>query len=234
MKLTHVGSLPFLDINKALDYTFLWDIPVLPSLPILDKNQFLGEDIKTLLDLNRLGLNSKKELEPFYFEPFIKELKARSMTRFKYQLIGPVTFYEMNKDKFEFNELVDFFEIKYSCLLKNLQGYGELLFVLDEPLLDKNYDFYRSERGNSFIKKLETSAEIFIHSCAQLELEKTQGYTHYLNIDLSLYDRNEKKLEEIQFPGSSKLGHAKYLSPSCGLALKTEKQCFEILSRLKH
>lgn len=245
MKITHVGSLPFLNPKEAIDYTFKWDIPVLFTLPKLDPSQFMGEDLAFYLDIREASIGelkldkkyyqSTKKIIPKYLDDFLRAKEENEIHPLKFQMIGPVTFYEMinNKKKINFFDLVEFMQEKYCKLCESLAQYGELIFVLDEPMLDYNYEFYSSREGLLLLKTLEESAEVFIHSCAKLHLERTQNYTHYLNIDMTLYDKNDQNLDQIIFPGGESLPYAKYLSPSCGLALKKVNECLDILAELR-
>lgn len=248
MKLTHIGSLPFLSVNQALDYTFKWDIPVLFTLPKLNSSEFIGHDLLNLMGIDYgSGVNflkidpefksKAKEITPFYLEPFLKKLKAHGSKKFKYQLLGPVSFYHLiqNKDLISFGEFSEFLLGKYKTLVASLAKHADLLFVLDEPFLANQTQFYTESK---FIDELaKAGAEVFIHCCAKLSVEDIKSLSSIINIDLHLYSDDEiSRFSPLEFPGftwsstdlpqnigvlKKSTNNAQFLSPSCGLAFKS-------------
>jgi hypothetical protein len=248
MKLTHIGSLPFLSVAQALDYTFKWDVPVLFTLPKLNSCEFIGHDLLSLMGVDYgSGVNFLKidpefktkaiDIIPFHLEPFIKRLKAHGSKQFKYQLLGPISFYHLiqNKDSISFGEFSEFLLYKYKTLLASLSEHGDLIFVLDEPFLANQVHFYTESK---FIDELTKSgAEVFIHCCAKLKVEDIKQLSSIINIDYHLYNDSEvSQFSPLEFPGftwssqdlpqnigvlKKSMNNAQFLSPSCGLAFKS-------------
>ena len=130
MQTTHVGSLPFKCLNQALDYTFEWDIPVLFTLPQISSQEFMGFDLISILaiggsqnqktlSLRDDYLNCKKEITPLHLDAFIEYKDHKKFNKFKYQVIGPVSLFQMisNKDEIQFEGLVSFLKDKYYQLI---------------------------------------------------------------------------------------------------------------------
>ena len=247
--LTHVGSLPFLDITTALEYTFRFDIPVLFSLPILDPNQFMGFDILHLLDIksplakeNEFELKehfweSENKIKPYYQDEFLAKAKMKRVEKVKFQLIGPYTFYKLQQNSLQqtsFEKIASFLLIKYQDVLKTLTADISLFFCIDEPMLS-SASFEEISLVKKFVQDLAKveGAETAIHCCAKLTLEQLNHLEGImLNLDTSLYDEAfiERHREFFRFPGIPLQGikgdlskickDARYVSPSCGLALK--------------
>lgn len=259
MKSTHVGSLPFLSINQALDYTFKYDVPVLPTLPRFDDKQFIGADVVYMLDLGkfddrRMLLNddfhkSTKELIPFWANDFFARFKGSGKDEFKYQSIGPISFYTMAKKnkKVDFKVVYDLLMTKYSSLLKQLKNEGDFLFVLDEPLLFE--DFQNTYPAlESFCEELKgIHSNLAIHCCGKLSIFQLNQCTTPMSIDFNLYSEEEiLQLKNEIIPGVTYLEEepeylkliregkisAKYITPSCGLAYKTLDEVDIILDNL--
>lgn len=259
MKTTHVGSLPFLSINQALDYTFKFDVPVLPTLPKLDEKQFIGADIVHLLGLGRFSdgrmlldndfYKTSKELIPFWASDFFARFKGSGRSEFKYQSIGPISFYRMAKKykEIDFKAVYDLLMTKYSILLKQLKNEGDFLFVLDEPMLfeDFNNTYPALE---SFCEELKSiHANFAVHCCGKLKPHQLNQCSPVMSIDFNLYSEQEiLELKREIIPGVTfydekpaylhllKDGNfsAKYITPSCGLAYKTLDEVDMILENL--
>jgi methionine synthase II (cobalamin-independent) len=262
VSLTHVGSLPHKDLSSALDYTFKFDLPVLFTLPNLDENQYMGKDIVTQLgigdyslehqiSLNKNYMNSKERLKPPFLHEFLNELKSKGRTGFKYQLIGPVTFFHLlGKTEFSIEEVGEFLAKKYIDLLKLLGPFGLELFILDEPVLGNSTEGQR-EYLKTFLIELykKTNINTGLHVCSKLEpnaLMKFEGFV--LNLDYSLYSSDEiASIKETNFIGLShgglsdchkaedfnkNLADKVFLSPSCGLAFHQIDEIDNIFNNL--
>lgn len=246
MQTTHVGSLPFKSVDQGLQYTFEWDVPVLFSLPQMSTQEFMGADLTAMLDIGEISANggiifkndyfkSSKKILPFHFDAFIKLKDHNRINKFKYQLIGPVTLYQMisNREKIDFADLVKFLKDKYFQLIKKLSLYGDLVFVIDEPLLKHNINFYEND---DFIKELQAlGAEAYIHCCDKLNYKKVGDFKKNLHLDMELYPNEFMDfmigsdfigLEDpdlyYSFFAAEKLkvkAYFKYISPSCGLGI---------------
>lgn len=261
---THVGSLPFTNPKDAINYSFQFDLPVLFSLPNFDSSQFMGKDIVDMLDIgvytndHKIELNetyqlSTKEINPPFLDLFIEEMSKRGKSNFKYQLVGPITFYKLvsSTDDVCLEEIGEFLFQKYKNLLNTLRPLGLKYFSLDEPSL----------RGASsdeilflvdFTTKLEevTKTAIIIHSCAKLDLENIGKLRQLaLNLDLSLYSNEEiSKLGSIKFIGFAKgtpnpqhkigaildkMAKKCFILPSCGLVYENEQSLEHLFNNLR-
>lgn len=244
MKTTHVGSLPFKTVAEALDYTFLWDVPVLFSLPQMRSQEFMGRDLLTMLgveatrSLDKAFYKSKRELIPFHLKEFLRfREEKKNGSLFKYQLIGPVTFYQMlpNKNEIDFNFLKDFLLEKYIRLIEKLAVHGDIFFVLDEPMLGSHISFYSDKIYLNELSKV--CKHSYIHCCDKLDLSTLEKIKSSLHLDMKLYPEllssgelaNEfiglDKLSDLKFSDKSK-----FISPSCGLGIKKPSEILELPS----
>lgn len=194
IKTTHVGSLPFLDIKSALAYTFEWDIPALFTLPMKNKFEFLGNDLiaslgfEPTLNLPRDYFKSRQEIAPHHLVQFLTfGEKIGKLESFKIQFPGPVTLYSMleNQDEIKFHELSEFLLEKYLVSIANLQKYGDILFVLDEPLLRNNILFY--EKSATLLQLKETGSDVFVHCCDKIDLAQLENSLGSMHLDIGLY-----------------------------------------------
>lgn len=244
---THVGSLPFLDIDSALEYTFKWDVPTLFTLPKLNKLELLGLETLRALGLNPAPNQSdinlpldyfqrSNDLTPLHLDMFLRfGEKVDKLSKFKVQFTGPVTLYSLlkNKEQINFMELSQFLLEKFVRCSERLQKYGDIIFVLDEPLLRENLLFYEKSKYLEALKK--TRAEVFIHCCDKLDLTQLSQSLTSMHLDIDLYNDDPKfppltlpfvGLDvKLSIPPSIngiklfKESSLKYISPPCGLAL---------------
>lgn len=261
MQTTHVGSLPFKSVDQALNYTFKWDVPVLFTLPQMSSQEFMGADLTAILDIGEISSNgevilkkdyfkSSKKVLPFHFDAFIKLKDHNKINKFKYQLIGPVTLYQIisNREEIDFDDLVKFLKDKYFQLIKKLSLYGDLVFVIDEPLLKHNLNFYEND---DFIKELEAlGAEVYLHCCDKLNYKKLGDFKKDLHLDMGLFPNElmnfmivsdfiglEKPDSYHSFFAAEKLkvkAHFKYISPSCGLGISRVDEMLSLPESFKN
>ncbi len=254
---THIGSLPFTDINTALDYTFQFDLPVLFTLPSFGAEHFMGADLCYQLGiLNSVKVNGGleisenkkfKSINPFFFREFVK---AKGNKEFKYQIIGPYTLSKMIINsgpslKKISEELIP----PIKALIQSLEEEGLILLSFDEPLL-----FQANEEElqivKEFIKELKKEKVNFsVHVCSDIPLASCLKLEAPLNLDISTLKIGfESYLPFMNIIGLSKgtlnlqgfmgtnllkyLGNV-YISPSCGLYGRTPEFCHSILSNLR-
>lgn len=229
---THVGSLPFLTLEKALDYTFRFDVPVLFTLPKLYEHQFIHKEIFEI----------SKHKRPYFYEEFKQKAKEKGVKKIKYQLLGPVSFFALNlNQKMEIDNFLNLHKMCVDLLQKDF----ELLYVLDEPLLDRVNDesfAVLKSLSESLIQK--DSLELAIHCCAKLPSEMLGKFNFCpLNLDIALYDHFSLDKEMFIFPGINlnkkhldqefkNNNILRYISPSCGLALNNVKELDTLFNRL--
>ena len=253
---THVGSLPYKNIDEAMEYTFKWDVPVLFTLPQLDKSQFLGSDVLNLLGIdfkwrdNQLHIpkdyfKSSKNIVPFYFEEFQKTCDKKHIELMKYQLSGPVTLYSLlgNKSEVSFSEFSAFLLERYSRCIEDLKKRRGVFFVLDEPLLRNNIDFYRKNEIDNLFQN--SSDYFFIHCCDRLQMDEVSEILELLHLDLGLYQEDTIRLmKNCKFIGmedfdliknlnSLYLRAPRFISPSCGLALKDVMELDQLIAKFQ-
>lgn len=259
---THVGSLPFTDVDKALDYTFKFDLPVLFSLPARNENEFMGKDIVTQLGLGQYTKDHKiilkddfflsyASIRPPYLKEFFDRLKESKHKCFKYQLIGPISFFKLIKDSKNSIQIVtDFLLIKYAKLLEEISSFHKCIFVLDEPLMFQG-SIEEIIIFNNFIDKLSqiSNCDIGVHLCCKLDPSIIELIScTFKNLDLNLYSSKEiSSLGVLNFVGLAdggvssqeiigiikpKLNVISYICPSCGLFYKNEESLKQVFNNL--
>lgn len=243
MKLTHVGSLPFKDLDQALDFTFQFDLPVLPSLPQVDSNFFMDKEIFSFTQ------STQEDFIPHGEKLFFKRLKGQ----FKYQNIGPISFTHTQK-KYDFNSSLKILGNLYSKLFKRWSD-KDFIFIFDEPL----YFMASDDEKRAAIGFYQNLMEMFpkiqfgLHCCSKLnrlDLEKL-SFFNYLNIDLHLYQSSDipsdqenvfkmaavldfKDLADINEDLQDKVvTYCQFLTPTCGLALTNEANINSIFNELE-
>ncbi len=250
---THIGSLPYVDVEPALDFTFDFDLPVLFTLPKLDSNQYMQNELLTLLNLGHVQnkqiiladnyLEVNKDIRPFYADEFFSKLKREKQDQFKYQLIGPLSFYKLIKQEIPIQEVFDFLLVKYQTLVRDLNVYGKLYFSIDEPLLSMATDGELKLLVDFFNKlKSANSGKTFIHLCCKLEQQQLSFFdSSWLNLDLSLYASDYFNstcfwgLKSGLLPPDvtlHDLSQELLLGPSCGLANLSEMDIISVQKNL--
>lgn len=227
IRTSHIGSLPFMNTKDADHFNSFFDLPVLYTLPILDKNQFMLEQV-----VGEYKSYTEQILQTNISVSNLESIK--DFNHFKYQMVGPITLIKslkLNNQKsiddllnWYLKELKDFFskDISKKCY-----------FFLDEPML-----FMATEEEyrllNNFLSKLEyVFNRIGIHCCSEmkpewLNFEFINGISiesKYINdldpsLDFDLFlgvlDTKTIELDPIvkfeEFKGNV------YVTPHCGLA----------------
>ena len=142
-----------------------------------------------------------------------------------------------NKENIDFYELEAFLLERYRDLVEGLSSYGEFIFVIDEPMLNRDLSFY--ERESFLGPLLEVCNEAYIHCCDKVEYSGLTSSKKYLHLDTSLYpDLLESGEFVSDFIGvditSSELikkiskQKLKYISPSCGLGLSKSEDILNL------
>jgi len=123
--ITQIGSLPYEDVDEALDYSFRHDIPFLPEL--IKKGDSMLEYIKHPGKLSCL-------------EKFKSEVKRRKISEVKIQCVGPSTliFSEYEKD-----DAVNRIKNHVNSILEGLSAEKVILFF-DEPLISLDKSLYEA------------------------------------------------------------------------------------------
>lgn len=241
MIITHVGSLPHLNIDDALNYTFKFDIPVLFTLPNLDKNQFMQNELKAIV---QNGI-------PFHYNEFLRRAKEKKIRKIKYQLIGPVSFYKIHPH-IAFSP--DHFAETHNRVIKLLLQDFELLYVVDEPCLKKYNKDQKKMLSDFYHTIVKTdNLEIFVHCCNDIDFKYLTDLAEIqFHLDHSLFDSKDWPLINSPYIGIGKLAkinfmnglsddldifaklpnNIRYISPGCGLACNSVKELDSIYNNL--
>lgn len=240
IQITHVGSLPFLEVKEALEFSFSFDIPALFTLPNRSEKEFLGQDIVELM---------KVEM-PFYYNEFKEEALKRNTKTIKYQIVGPITLKRLYPC-FKTPELLRLCK----KIISNLQADFNLILAIDEPYLFKADELEILELKSFILDLKKYSLEyLYIHSCSRLskeQLESLRGIN--LNLNQLLYLNEKLSVEHNAFFGfecdeslissedSSLLkmrfneiqANIRFMTPACGLALKRKEDIRYYIDQLK-
>ena len=194
----------------------------------MDSAQFLGADIISLY----------KSKKPFFLEEFTTYAYKLGVKKIKYQLLGPITFYDLNlDDQITYESFVDL----HKKILRDLEIDFDVLYVLDEPCLGKNevQDVQMLKELYQELKEI-SSLGVYVHCCNKLDLALIKNLNEIdLNLDISLYENKTLPESCLRFQGL-KSGHKtlgsspqiEYIAPSCGLALNHAEELQEILKNL--
>lgn len=233
MKITGIGSLPYLSVSKAMEWSFHCDIPYLPELIQLSAQESLIQLAYTLSQ-------SRKIKSPLHvcYEPFLKEIKSCSGL-FKVQLPGIMTAQKIIKDPlFESKYYIQNI-ISYLCAFEELQR--PWILTLDEPLIEKD-DFLKYE---FFLKELRgffPNCFFGIHICNTHAWEKiTCDIFDYYFVDMILNPNinllqiaPEKIVAGIIGTQTSEQGEpqGQIISPTCGLGTLSSQRADFVMEEL--
>ncbi len=243
---THIGSLPFKDIDEALDFTFKFDLPVLFTLPKLNSNDLMENSIGQIL--------THKSVTVPYESEFFKSLNEKNIKAFKYQLTGPYTALRIldhidPHHGHSLDYIIECLSARYQELLDRWSQY-DVLIMLDEPMLAScsDDDFLKVL---AFIESLDVGGKA-LHCCDKLDIERVNliGQRCCIHLDLSLYSISDlKHLKVDLISGFSMVllgdqaGLKSYLkgtlrdgaiiAPSCGLALESNTGAYELFIALE-
>lgn len=255
----HVGSLPFTSLEEAGEFNSKFDLPALFTLPMKNSNEFMIAEFLFLLGLGfvedkKIKLYSLSHLDgldfqkPFHLDYCLSKFNGKS---FKYQLMGPFSFWMLIKDQYNFSldDIFSFLIEKFYEFLKPLVALGLELFAIDEPFIQG--------RNLAIMNKLFLFADelsnrlhidVYIHCCAKITSDIPEKFQKSLHLDFSLYSKDEiRSLNEIKFIGSELLStklpiniivdqikniEKLYVLPPCGLAMKKPEELELIFNNL--
>ena len=221
MKSTHIGSLPFKSIDQAVDFNLELDLPCLPTIPNFDEKEWMLNQFTS-------GFMQKGHIIPFScFEKFFDKFTGRV----KVQLCGIQTLY--NNSPLEMNKLnfIDWYIQTVKSFIDRIPN--KFILFFDEPDL-RDLD---QEVWNTY--KKFTGYDLGIHCCGDINWRKLDldSFKH-ISFDLylisssdirSLRERQKTLYFGLDTKTSDKLDEFavfedEFLTPSCGLALKSEKE----------
>ncbi len=255
----HVGSLPFTSLEEAGEFNSKFDLPALFTLPMKNSNEFMIAEFLFLLGLGfvedkKIKLYSLSHLDgldfqkPFHLDYCLSKFEGRS---FKYQLMGPFSFWMLIKDQYNFSldDIFSFLIEKFYEFLKPLVELGLELFAIDEPFI-QGRNLGLLSKLVWFVDELSNRLQIdvYIHCCSKISTDIPIKHQSSLHLDFSLYDIDEiRRLEEIKFIGYELLQselptniianqikniEKLYVLPPCGLAMKNAEELKLIFSNL--
>jgi len=89
---TGIGSLPFSDIDEAIDYSFKHEIPYLPQLPKLCPSEFMiHKTLGNLVDQRDQKSSSHSNIAELIEGKFLQRLQSSPVETVKLQFCGPIT-----------------------------------------------------------------------------------------------------------------------------------------------
>ncbi len=215
--ITQIGSLPYDNIEKAIQYSLKHDIPFLPELPKLNDAMF--EYIKNPGKLSCL-----------------KKFKEHEFDTVKVQCVGPVTLMLGNYTE---DKAIESCYNHIYAILDGLKSKNTILF-LDEPTLG-HAGFNFREYWDAIFSTFDVKSGI--HICNSMDWDKLfESSIDIISFDASEYDltmfpkyRNDKgiawgikKLEDIKDFQQGDL-----ITPPCGLFSSTENECEKMYELLR-
>jgi hypothetical protein len=239
IKTSHIGSLPFNNTNEADRFNSFFDLPVLYTLPNLDKSQFMLDQV-----LGEYKKYSKGILKRSIKVPNLKAIK--DYDSFKYQMVGPITLIKSLQltDQCEIEDLLNWY-IKQLRNLFSINISKTCYFFLDEPML-----FMATKDDyillNNFLSSMRSLfLKVGIHCCSEMKpelldfkllngLSIESKYINQLDLNLEfdlflgVLDTKEITLDPI-VKLDKVLGDV-YVTPHCGLAF-TDVEKMHLVSK---
>lgn len=224
--ITQIGSLPFEDVRRAVEYSLKHDIPFLPELP--KRGDGMLDYIKNPGELSCL-----------------KKFKKHQFDTVKIQCVGPATLVLSGYDE---SEAVERIYKHISVILSDIKSDDVILF-LDEPALGYAAPDYE-DLWSPIFKTLKAMFPMFkitfgVHICGNMDWDKLfrSEIIEIISFDASKFDitiypfyRNGKRIawgfakkEDIRDFRKGDL-----ITPPCGLgsALYDIKYCHKKLEEL--
>lgn len=213
-KTTGIGSLPFTDLNLALEFSLSLDLPYVPEL---------------------INLNEKMDQRDSNF--LVQACERSRHQKLKNQILGPATFFQLTgkneKDYFQYFKM----NLKNHSDLKSIYDL-KLFLQIDEPVLlpfEKARIIYLQ-----LLQELKKeNIQPIMHSCQKIpeNFIFPNWENPYLAIDVQLnpkYIEHPLLLIEGYDPRINKRrSQSEYVSFTCGYGLLNEKELKEIQEKLK-
>lgn len=169
LDITQIGSIPFDDVDAAIEYSFQHSIPFLPELPKLSKSEFILTKISTK------GIAT---------DAFIKRTNIELPSRVKIQFIGATTL-KTYSNGFSFQEYSSHLINQLDYFRNSINSSIEILVSFDDPapfdseLLDSTIDIIKAQNYQKML--------LGIHSCSDNNWEAVfQRDLNFVSFDLSL------------------------------------------------
>lgn len=240
MLITGIGSLPFTDIEQALEYSFQHDLPFLPQLPQLNEDEMM---VTQALDDS---FDTYACFEPFLYRAIDKKIK-----KVKLQLAGPITCSVVAEEPIDsiITQLLNKVDDMISPFLE--QGI-EVLFFIDEPMLFVNFESpLQIQLKNFFSQIKEKGIQVGLHCCSNPDWDPIIDLgVDYLSFDCHVSGNDLIKtglLKQFKDQGGKVIigfdprspevvdtSLADYMSFSCGMGTLTHEATYDILRGLKN
>ncbi len=218
--ITQIGSLPYTDIKKAVEYSLRHDIPFLPELPLLGDSML--EYIKNPGELSCL-----------------QEFTKHTFSIVKIQCIGPAT---LISNSYKEEEALQRIYDHISVILDKLKAESIILFF-DEPALGA-VSFEYKELWNSILDNFDNISHVGVHICGNMNWDELfDSNIEIISFDASMYDitvypnyRRGKRISwGIQkFEDLKDFQEGDLITLPCGMSPKlyTEEDCEKNLHKL--
>lgn len=228
MKKTHLGSMPFLDINTSISWAKKFDLITLPELVIRDQSQLMINRARECLR-KKNGFHAFSNLLDHFDE---KEIKIHCA--------GPLTCSMLGEFSIDL-----YMDLIYQASEQLKNRYDKLWICLDEPSLNfVNINESTKIRYKTFLNSFES--KIGIHCCDKVSLDQLfPEHINFLSISAFKCDINEfltwKNGELIigsinAINGEQSTSHIPskdvFISPDCGLGTIDENLANNILKCL--
>ncbi len=221
-KTTQIGSLPFDDIARALDYSLQYDIPFLPELTKLGDGMFWY-----IQKPGRLSC--------------LKEFQKQKFDAVKIQSIGPISLVNDPSNELTLDNAV---EKIYAHIDKVIQGLDakEIILFLDEPGLGySGLDF--NELWEPIFSSFKTVRGVHCCGLMQWDLLLKSPLIDIVSFDASEYDitRHYKKRNKQIAWGIRRASEIRdfkandLITSPCGLShyKYTEEEAYKVFKELK-
>lgn len=170
--ITQIGSLPYEDVEEAVEYSLRHDIPFLPELP--KRGDLMLDYIKNPGKLSCLS-------------EFKKQLKRNKYATVKIQCIGPATLISNGYSK---DEAVRRAHEHISGIMDGLNA-EEIILFLDEPSLERvNFDY--RELWTSLFNSFNVIPGV--HNCGNMNWNKL------FNSDVEIISFDASNFDIINYP----------------------------------
>lgn len=239
MKTTGIGSLPFMSIHEAVEWSLKHDLSFLPELPKLSDQELM---LSFFEQINQ-GCFLKRLAQDQFRQRLIKESKKE----LKLQVPGPLTCSFYLKQSTNYSHFKNYL----TSFIEEFQSFKTIYLQVDEPQTLENTDEEWKAYQDFWINfSLEFShVQIGVHSChAEIDprLLEIPWRFYSLRQEQFLMDKSffsdkiifwplikgmdQSLLERAsnEFISSSGL----YISPDCGLGANSPQEALDIMKKL--
>lgn len=233
---THIGSLPFLDTLRAVEFNKNFSLPVLSTLPKLSTSEFMIEQLLIGMENVKfvdhlLVSEGNVKLKNYKFNFLIEKdfVHFFSGSNIKWQILGPITFLKLFSPKSVDKILKQKILSWHIDNIKNYQQFlnkhfNNITLFLDEPMLVTENEV---KELNSFINKLDIN-NIVIHNCSSFKPSIYKSLDKNISLSFDLLVIDDEKIDEFSI-----LSHMLYAGVISGENLNIKSLPERFQSRLK-